>query len=411
MDDIVTGQQVSNSSAGIFGVKRLKITKVECIPVTTPLWKPFYMPETKITGIDSLIVKIHTDAGIVGYGDSGDTSTWYRGETAASMMEMIVKTVAPRILLGEDPMNIEKIVGRMDLLLRDNNQAKAVVDFALHDLKGKILGVPVYDLVGGKCVEGGQQGWVLSAGRPEDQAAEALTALEKGYALVKLKVGAGSIRDDVAAVAAVREATGDDTRITIDPNGFWHYERALKTMKQLEPYNLECVEQPLPWWDIEGMARLRQKIGTPVYADESAQELHHLREIIERRAADGLFIKLQKAGGILKSQRWLTMARLANMSVMSGCMIGSGLEASPSAHLMVANQWASQFVHENLGPQIIHGSWDSDEKPISNDIALQVPALRKGVLYPNDGPGYGIDLNEDFIAANITAGKEAHSVQ
>ena len=56
-------------------------------------------------------------------------------------------------------------------------------------------------------------------------------------------------------------------------------------------------------------------------------------------------------------------------------------------------------------------SWDSDEKPISNDIALQVPALRKGVLYPNDGPGYGIDLNEDFIAANITAGKEAHSVQ
>ncbi|MFT7593418.1 MAG: L-alanine-DL-glutamate epimerase-like enolase superfamily enzyme [Paracoccaceae bacterium] len=145
----------------------------------------------------------------------------------------------------------------------------------------------------------------------------------------------------------MRKATSGETRITIDPNGFWNYDRALKTMRKLERYDLECVEQPLPHWDIEGMARLRQQIGTPVLADESARELHHLREIIERRAADGLFIKLQKASGFLKSQRWLTMARLANMSVMSGCMIGSGLECSPSAHLMVANRWAAQFVHEN----------------------------------------------------------------
>jgi L-alanine-DL-glutamate epimerase-like enolase superfamily enzyme len=158
---------------------QMKITKVECIPVTSPLWKPFYMPEAKITGIDSIVIILHADAGIIGIGDSGDTSTWYRGETQASMMEMILKTIAPRILPGESPVNIEKFVGKMDVLVRDNNQAKATLDFALHDLKANILGTPVYDLIGGKCVDGGPQGWVLSAGKPEDQAREAVTAIEK----------------------------------------------------------------------------------------------------------------------------------------------------------------------------------------------------------------------------------------
>jgi len=173
---------------------------------------------------------------------------------------------------------------------------------------------------------------------------------------------------------------------------------------------MECIEQPVPHWDIEGMARLRTRIDTPIFADESAQELHNIREIIERRAADGLFIKMQKAGGLLKAQRWLTMARLADMAVMSGCMIGSGLEASPSAHLMIANNWASQFTHENLGPLIINNQWENAEQTITQDIALNVPVFSDGKLYPNEGPGFGIELNEEFIATHITEGKQTVTV-
>ncbi|MCC6949784.1 MAG: hypothetical protein IT539_18670 [Bradyrhizobiaceae bacterium] len=388
----------------------MKIVKVECIPVTSPLKKPFLMPETVITGIDSVVLKLTTDEGLVGISDSGDTSSWYRGEIQESMMGMILGHIAPRILLGEDPRNIEKIVGRMDTLVRDNNQAKATVDFALHDLKGKIYNLPVYQLLGGKCAPASLQGWVVSAGKPEQQAAESSGALKHGFSLIKLKIGSGSQEEDVSAVAAVREAIGPDVRLTVDVNGFWNYDRALKTLRRLDPYDLECVEQPLPHWDIEGMARLRGQIRTPVFADESAQELHHLKEIIDRRAADGLFIKMQKAGGLLKAQRWLTMARLADMAVMSGCMIGSGLEASPSAHLMVANQWASQFTHENVGPLTIHGVWDTSDGVKRDEIALNSPIYKKGALYPNEGPGYGIELNEDFIGRNITKNKTAASV-
>jgi L-alanine-DL-glutamate epimerase-like enolase superfamily enzyme len=387
----------------------MKITKVDLIPVSTPLKKPFKMPGTNITHIHSVVLRLETDEGLVGLGDSGDTSTWYRGETQESMMAMIGDHIAPRFLLGQDPLAIEKVVGQMDTFVRDNNQAKALVDFALHDLKGKAFGVPVYELLGGRTTDGSVQGWVAGAGSVDELRAEARRAVDAGFRLVKIKSG-GDLAADVRNVAGVREEIGDDMRLVLDVNGFWNYDEALHTIRKLDAYGLYCVEQPLPHWDIEGLARLRDRVGTPIFADESAQELHHLKEIIDRRAADGLFIKLQKAGGLVKAQRWLTMARLAGLPVMSGCMIGSGLEASPSAHLMMSNQWASQFTHENLGPLIINNQMENATSVITDDIADTVPVFRDGVLYPNDGPGYGIELNQSFVDVNTTRGKQVRTL-
>jgi len=210
--------------------------------------------------------------------------------------------------------------------------------------------------------------------------------------------------------AAVRETVGRHVRLTVDANGFWNYEQALQTIRKLDPLELELIEQPLPHWDVEGMARLRGQVRTPIYADEAAQELHHIKDIIDRRAADGLFIKLQKAGGLLKSQRWLTLARLSGLPVMCGCMIGSGLEHSPAAHLWTANQWASQFLNESLGPLSIHGVWESKDIAAGADIALNVPRFENGMTYPNEGVGLGIDLNEAFLVRNLTVGMAVRSV-
>lgn len=388
----------------------MKIVKVESFPVSTPLKKPVIMPNTRITSIDSVVLKITADDGTVGFSDSGDTSSWYRGELQESIIAMIGNVIAPRILIGEDPRNIEKIVGKMDLLVRDNNQAKATVDFALHDLKGKLLGVPVYQLLGGRTIEAARQGWVMSAGKPDDVAAEAAVAKQMGFALLKMKIGYGSLADDIAMVQAVRDTVGPDVCLTIDANGFWSYEQALSTIRKIDHCGLDLIEQPLAHWDIEGMARLRAQVRTPIYADESAQELHNLKEIIDRRAADGLFIKLQKAGGLVKSQRWLTMARLAGLPVHCGCMIGSGLEHSPAAHLWTSNEWASQGLNESIGPLLIHGTMESKNIEPGTDIALNIPRFENGLAYPNEGLGFGIDLNEAFLVSNKTAGKEGRTV-
>lgn len=383
----------------------IKITKVELIPVTTPMKKPMIMPNSFIDNIHSLVIKIHTDAGIVGIGDSGDTSSWYMGEMPGTMAVMIAEHIAPRCLLGEDPRNIEKIVAKMDLLVRDNFQAKSMVDFALHDLKAKIYEMPVYQLLGGRTVEAAQLGWVLSAGEPAKVAKEALEAHKHGYKLLKMKVGFGTIDDDIAMVEEVRRVVGAGPRLSVDANGFWDYETALKTIRKLDQFGLELIEQPLPRWDILGMARLREQVNTPIYADEAAQDLHHIRDIINYKAADGLFIKLQKAGGLLRSQRWLTMARLSGLPVMCGCMIGSGLEASPAAHLWVSDQWASQYLNESLGPVTINNCWDSKDIAPGNDIVKNIPKYEGGKLYPNEGIGLGVELDEDFIENHITTGK------
>jgi L-alanine-DL-glutamate epimerase-like enolase superfamily enzyme len=387
-----------------------KIVKVECLPASTPLKKPVIMPNTRIVSIDSVVLKLTTDEGTVGFSDSGDTSSWYRGELQESIIGMICSVIAPRILLGEDPRNIEKIVARMDLLVRDNNQAKATVDFALHDLKGKLLGVPVYELLGGRTIDGARQGWVLSAGKPEDVAAEAARAKQTGFELFKMKIGYGTMADDIAMVHAVRDTVGPHAMLSIDANGFWNYEKALHIIRKLDPCGLDLIEQPLPHWDIEGMARLRGQVKTPIYADESAQELHNLKEIIDRRAADGLFIKLQKAGGILKAQRWLTVARLSGLPVHCGCMIGSGLEHSPAAHLWTANEWATQGLNESIGPLMIHGTMESKNIAPGTDIALNIPRFEGGMCYPNEGLGFGIELNDSFLVRNRTEGREARTV-
>lgn len=388
----------------------MKITKIECFPVTSTFKKPFTMRGMTETGSDSVVLKVYTDEGIVGVADSGGTSTWYRGETQDSIMALINDYFGPKILLGEDPCKIEKIVARMDFVARDNNQAKAVVDYALHDIVGKLYHQPVYQLMGGLTCEKMPLAYVLSAGEPHEIVSMALQAVKAGFSSLKIKLGHGTEKDDVALVAAIREAVGDDIELFIDSNGFWHYYQALKVLKKLERYNLAMVEQPVPWWDVDGMARLRQQIGIPVFADESATELKQLMEIIQKNAADGFFIKIPKAGGLIKSRRWVAVAQAAGLSVLCGCMMGSGLEAAAYTHFLVANEWMSKMAQENIGPLHIHDVFDTVSTVIDNDVALNVPRYENGFLFAINGPGLGIELNEKVLPKMITRGKSSTKI-
>jgi L-alanine-DL-glutamate epimerase-like enolase superfamily enzyme len=234
-----------------------------------------------------------------------------------------------------------------------------------------------------------------------------MEAVRAGFNVLKLKVGFGTAEDDIANVKALREAAGDKVQLFIDANGSWNYYQALMILKKLEKYDLAMVEQPVPWWDVDGMARLRQKIGIPVFADESAIELKHLMEIVQKNAADGFFIKIPKAGGLLKSQKWVAVAKAAGLPVICGCMMGSGLESAAYTHLLVADEWMSKLVHENIGPLHVHDIYDTVSVPIKNDIALNVPRYEGGCLYPPSGPGLGIELNEAILPSLRTPGKQA----
>jgi L-alanine-DL-glutamate epimerase-like enolase superfamily enzyme len=386
----------------------MKITRVECIPISFPRRVPGVEATKGQVGMPSLFVKVHTVEGIVGMGETGHIAADYIGSTQESNTAIIANVFAPRILLGEDPFNVEKIVARMDVETKNNNQAIDAVDSALYDIMGKKLGVPIYQLIGGLSNPKIPLSLVISGGTPQQLAQKATDALKTGFRSVKLKVGHMSrttVEQDVANIKAIREAIGYDARLAIDANGGWDYFEALGALKKMEQFDLLMAEQPVPWWDIDGLARLRQKVGTPICADESATELSHLIEIIHKNAADMLFIKLAKVGGILKALKWVSIAQAADLPVMCGCMGGSGFEAAHQGHFLAASAWMGRFEQENLGPMLIHNTFNTASPRITDDLSANVPRYEGGYFYPPSGPGLGVDLNEPVLERLITPGK------
>jgi len=384
----------------------MKITRVECIPTTVKYKRPFVLAGGAVPASTGVLLKVHTDEGITGIGDSGCASEWYSGETQESLMALITNLYAPRILLGEDPFNVEKIVGQMEKAVKNNNQSKAVVDYALHDIMGKKLDVPLYKLLGGKSVDKIALGHIVATGTPAETTAEAQKIVKAGFGVLKAKVGYHAEEEDIENIRIIKKAIGNNARLMIDANGSWNYFQALRILRQMEKYDIALAEQPLPWWDVDGLARLRRKVNIPIFPDESATELKHLLEIIDKDAADGLFIKVAKAGGILRARKWVAIAKAAGLSVSCGCMTGSGFEAATQAHFLISDEWTSRFVQENTGPLTIYNILDTVNVDIKNDLAKTLPRYENGFMWVPEGPGLGMELNEDAVTQCITPGKE-----
>ena len=369
----------------------MKITKLELIPFT----KPRKGPRARQTPAwmeklpQGLFLKMYTDEGIIGYGDSGSSALNYTGNTPETVMGYL-KTVGPAVLLGEDPTRIAYLISRMERYAKYSGQAMGIVDCALHDIVGKMQGVPIYRLLGGLTVDKSPMGMIVTTKSPEEAAQRSVDALKAGFKSIKLKTGHLSqttIEQDIANLEAIREAIGYEARLGIDANGGWEYFQALHALKQMEKFNLFMAEQPVPWKEIDNLARLRQKVGTPIGADESATDLAHLIEIIEKDAADLLFIKLAKVGGIVQAQKWSAIAEAAGLPVMCGAVPSSAFETAWQVHFLVSNEWVTHMEHENLG---VTG-------PMTDDIAKNPPKVENGYMYPPDGPGLGLELNEELL--------------
>lgn len=383
----------------------MKITKIECIPLTLPIKRS---KPGRRTSSNHVLIKIHTDEGITGIaecGECGGAGSVY-GDSQEQHIAAINKYFGPNILLGEDPRNIEKIVGKM-ARSHFGRQTMELVDFALHDIVGKKLGVPVYQLLGGLSNEKIPVQFnisrVLGWNNPSDGPRKAKEALQAGFQTIKLKVASGTLEEDIETVAAVREAIGPKAKLGVCANGAWNYYDALMVLKEMEKYNLIFAEQPVPWWDIAGLARLRKKVNIPISVDESAYQPHHVLEVIRREAADLLFLKITKAGGLIGAGQWVAIARAANLPVITGCMLGTGLECAAQTHFLAANEWMGRMAQQNDGPLLRHDVYDTVSTPITDDLVLNVPRYENGYLYPPDGPGLGVELNEELARKYITS--------
>jgi L-Ala-D/L-Glu epimerase / N-acetyl-D-glutamate racemase len=252
-----------------------------------------------------------THEGTTGYGEAAPIERY--GESTQSAIAFVDEHGG---VLGDDPFALEDVGERLGSSA-GGQAAKAALDAALHDLQGKLLGVPAHRLLGLPRT-GPPTSWTIWLGDPDDMARRAEKAAAT-FRRLKLKLGGGDALD-VERVRAVRGVT--DLPLMVDVNEWWSLEEALDALPELAELGVEYCEQPLRAGD-EGGTTLKGRSPIPIYVDEDCHTLADVEECAE--IAHGINIKLAKSGGIREAIRMVHAARALRMGVMLGCMLESGL--------------------------------------------------------------------------------------
>jgi L-Ala-D/L-Glu epimerase len=356
----------------------MKITNIEVFRIPIPLKKPFKIQLAEVFTKDHVVAKVRTDVGITGLGEIAPLPQ-FAGEAGESMSVLIEKYLAPA-LIGKDPVMIGRIVEIMDEVIEGNPLAKSVLDFAVHDIVARAMNVSVGDLLGGRNREAIPLCWVMGIGDPEKIIQETRQKMEEGYRCFKLKAGLNP-KEDIQRVRLLREAVGDDIQIRVDANQGYTVREAIGTIDKMEPYNPQYVEQPVSRWDIDGLAQVTHSVSVPVLADECIFSIRNVLEVVQKRAADIINIKVGKLGGLYRSRQALAIAQAAELPCMIGSMLESGIGTAAGAHFAAAVT-GKLYECELIGPFFY-----------TRDILKNNLVYREGTLAVPKGPGLGVDLD------------------
>lgn len=321
-------------------------------PLTLPLGQRFVI--ARDSQLEARVVEVEiSHEGVSGFGEAAPIARY--DESPESVLRWLED-----IDLGDDPWSLDAL----EAGLPEGEQAgRAAVDAALHDLQGKLVGLPVHRLLGLRPT-GPPTSWTVWLGDPDDMARRAEQATRSGFRRLKLKLG-GRDGLDLDRVLAVRASS--DLPLQVDVNEFWTLDEALELLPQMP---IDYCEQPLPAGD-PGGPELKRRSPVPIFVDEDCHTLADVVGCSER--AHGLTIKLAKSGGIREAIRMVHAARAMGLSVMLGCMVESGLGIAAGAQI------GSLFDHVDLDGNLLitHDPWPG-------------VALVDGVQRPSSAPGLGV---------------------
>ncbi|MEA2408704.1 MAG: L-Ala-D/L-Glu epimerase [Thermoleophilaceae bacterium] len=361
----------------------MRITSIEAIPVRVPRAKPMLSAGTAdpIVSSDFGIVRLRVDDGPEGLGEISMNGAC----NGAILCEAVVSTLAPA-LIGRDPRAVQLALAEMDRLLEGAEPAKAGIEMAMLDAVGKALGVPVYQLLGGRARQRIPVRWGLGFGDPGAGIAELRTRIDEGFRSVKLKVGRPDTDLDLEMVSAVREEFGASISLMVDANaGYVSVAQALRELGRLTPFDLELVEQPLARDRLDDLATLRGRLPVPILADESMRHPSDAYLIARAGAADVLSVYVCEAGGLIPAAKAFAVAEAAGLSCTIGSQCELGIGTAAMAHLGVAMRnlaYASDITgHLRYPEDVIRESLDYED----------------GTIRPSSRPGLGVTIAEDRL--------------
>lgn len=314
----------------------MKITEVRLGTISVPLRVPFKTALRTVNSVEDVIVEIHTDCGLVGYGEAPPTGV-ITGDTTGAIIGAIRDHIAKNII-GRDVDEFEDVLQLVQNCIVHNTSAKAAVDMALWDLYGQLYKIPVYKLMGGakKTIV---TDITISVNAPEVMVQDALNAIGRGYDCLKMKVGVNP-ELDVARLSAVRKAVGKDVCIRIDANQAWTPKQAVKILNSMQEQglNIELVEQPVKGRDFDGLKYVTERSYVPVLADESVFSVEDAFEIMKMGAADLINIKLMKCGGLYNALKIASAAEVYGVECMLGCMLEAKISVNAAVELACAKK-------------------------------------------------------------------------
>lgn len=328
-----------------------------------------------------LFIKVFTDEGIYGVGEA---SGWPR------VVETAVQDLAS-IVIGEDPFQIEKIWQKMFLAMMGHGMTGVVgggaltaIDMALWDIKGKALGVPVCDLLGGKIRDSVR---LYAHARTAERARE---LVDRGFGALKT----GGVSTPLANVDTIRREVGPDVDIMVDIHGPpWLTTRdAIRMGHALEEYDLLFYEDPVAPEDVEAIARVAANVNLPIAAGERHANIHGVRELIEREIVDVIQPDTGRAGGLIQMKK---MAALAEAHYVTFAPHDGSLgPLAEFAAVHLCSTLPNFLILEHL----------EDDVPQRYEVIHPQPRIVDGYMVVPDGPGLGVDIDEDAIANYPSSG-------
>jgi L-alanine-DL-glutamate epimerase-like enolase superfamily enzyme len=351
----------------------MRITRLETIPLHLPVKAPLVESGGTFSWFDHVLVRLHTDNGLTGLSEVEAYPSFERmgAETQAGIVAVLRDYLAPAVL-GARAFDIHAIWERMDQAVVGYFRVKAAIDNALYDVLGKHLGVPAYDLIGGRMrdgyvVEG--VGYGISLDEPAKVASAAKEAVAKGYRQLEFKAGDPDPERDVERLRLVREAIGREIPIKIDFNGYYEPKVAIRVIRAMEPLGVQWIEQPAKYWDLEGLAMVRAAVSTTIVADEP----------------DAVHIKPTVKGGLTMARRILSVADAAGVSIVPGTSAPTGVGMA-AAQAFIA-----------ICPRLSGGAHGSPSDILVEDIVEDPIPPESTYVRIAQKPGLGIELNERVV--------------
>ncbi len=388
----------------VYGLEvMMHIADIRTIPLSYTCAVPYGSAAGMQTRRNALVVEIETDNGLVGIGEAGSA-----GGPLSSTQVVVEQELKP-LLVGEDPLLIEHLWQKMFQRTRQHGRRGIVmhaisgIDIALWDIAGKVAQLPLYRLFGAyrNTVEAYASGGFYQQGK--DIAAlseEAERARAQGYRAMKMKIGRNpstqtnlrqmlehhdqcvvSLEEDLARVAAVRQALGPEAKLMVDINCAWSPALAIQMGQAMAPYNLYWIEEPVATDDLRGSAEVARALGTAIAGYETEVGLYGFRELISQGAVDIIQPDIAWAGGFSECRRIAALAQAHNIMVAPHAF-SSALTLVASMHLLASL------------PNGLILEFDQNPHALREELLKEpITADQDGFVTLPERPGLGVELD------------------